>query len=365
MKIGFFYADLDQGGIQRIIVNIANYMHQKEHDVTLILRKGGGDFLSLLDEGVRIITLKESKFLFIPHLRKILKQEEYDVIFTATPVLNTYAIVARAFLPIKTKVIISEQNNTLSFFFNTKFTISKFTFLTIPFIYRFADKVVAASQGVATGLKKIVSLQDKKLTVIYNPTFTEAALNEHGTVNDPWFHLENIPTIIAVGRFVPVKNFSLLIKAVHKIVIKRPVKLIIIGDGILKESLQNEIDSLQMQDVIKLVGFQINPISWIQQAQLFVLSSNYEGFGLVIVEALAGGATIVSTDCKYGPAEILNNGQYGYLARTNDLNDLSDKIEYALDHPLDKEILIERARNYSVEAILPQYESLFLSFLKE
>ena len=118
---------------------------------------------------------------------------------------------------------------------------------------------------------------------------------------------------------------------------------------------------LGLEQSIELAGFQLNPVSWVARSDLFVLSSDYEGFGNVLVEALATGITIVSTKCNFGPPEIINYGEYGYLAEVGDETDLTNKILYALDNPLPKEKQISRAKEFHVDLIMQQYTNLFAS----
>lgn len=364
MKLAYFYRNLNQGGIQRMIVNAANYFADSGHEVTVVLMKRNGEYLPLLAPTVKVVYFKSlSKGRLFSSFVAILKEERFDVLFTATPSLNTFTIMARFVAGVKTKIVISERNNTVVFFKNSTLTLSKLTFLSIPLLYRFADAIVAVSKGLGQSLKKVALIGEKKVHVIYNPAWTPE-LNEHSLkpVLHPWFDDPTVPVIITVGRLVKAKNHELLIDAVAMVAKKRKVRLMIIGDGPLRNELQQKIDRLHMEDYVRLEGFKLNPVSWISKASLFVLSSDYEGFGNVLVEALAAGVTIVSTDCNYGPSEILG-ARYGYLVPVGDAKALAGKIEYALNYPLERELLLHRARDFSVENIMGHYQSLFTSLV--
>lgn len=360
MKVAYFYRNLNHGGIQKMLVNAANHFAAKDNEVSVILMKPGGEYIGLLDPSVKVIYFSSlKKIRLLSSFTKILKKEKFDLLFTATPSLNTFTIVARLISGIKTKIVISERNNTVVFFKNSSFSLSKLTFLSIPLLYRFADAIVAVSKGLGDSLGKVALLSAGKIHVIHNPAWSpELEKQASVPVQHDWFHVPDVPLVITVGRLVPAKNHELLIDAIALLNKEKKIRLLIIGDGILKESLQLKIEQLNMQDCIRLEGFRINPVAWINQADLFVLSSDYEGFGNVLVEALAAGITIVSTNCDYGPSEILED-RFGYLVPPKDVNALAVKIDYALKNPIGAGLLKKRAREFSTENIMRKYEKLF------
>ncbi|WP_439883474.1 glycosyltransferase [Pontibacter sp. MBLB2868] len=363
MKIAFFYRRLNQGGIQRMILNCAEYLASCGHQVSVILIKKEGEYLDILDKRVRIIPFRRTaKRSLYTSFSEILKKEEFDVLFTASPPLNIFSILCKLLTNTKTKFVISERNNTVSLFSNNKLTVSKLTFFGIPLVYRFADCVVAVSEGLADNLSSIAMIPKKKIKTIYNPAYTDH-LTKHidDEIHHPWLKNKEVPVLINVARLSTAKNQKLLIRAVAKVLKTRQVKLIIVGEGPLRNSLQDEINKLNLQESIDMVGFQIHPVSWIAKSDLFVLSSDFEGFGNVVVEALATGITVVTTACNYGPPEIVKNGEFGYLASVGNEEDLADKIIYALDHPLEKEKQIARAKEFHVDTIVQKYDELFSS----
>ncbi|WP_442589226.1 glycosyltransferase [Pedobacter sp. AW31-3R] len=365
MKIAFFYRQLGQGGIQRMIVNCANFFNDHGHEVTLILIKPGGAYHELLNTGVKVIYFETiSQLRLVGQLSGILKKGNFDLLYTATPDLNGFTILARMLSGTKTKVVISERNNTLVFFKNMKWSLSKLSFLTIPFLYRYADAIVAVSEGVKKGLKNVALLQEKRITVIYNPAYPPLLDDQLKipVVHD-WFEDKDVPVIVTVGRLTEAKNHVLLLDAMTLLRSKRPVRLIIVGEGPMRDVLKRKIQVYNLGGVVELAGFQLNPVAWMKSADVFVLSSDYEGFGNVLVEALAAGTTIVSTDCNYGPAEIVGT-DFGYLTPTGDARSLAGQIDYALDHPIDKLKLRSRAQDFSLDHIMEQYSRLFKSLLE-
>lgn len=364
MKIAFFYRELDQGGIQRMLIDCTNYFAENGYDVSFVLMKRSDDYHELLNNKVKIIYFESiKKAQLYRSFANILKKEQFDVLYSATPALNIFTIMTKMLSGTKTKIIISEHNNTLVFFRNMNFTISKLTYLTIPLLYRFADGIIAVSKGVGEGLRKVALIPENKIRVIHNPAYSPIIREQlKQKAEHRWFNEPEIPVFITVGRLTEAKNHDLLLDAMSLVVKSRKARLMIIGEGHLREDLQNKIKALNLTDVVDLVGFIVNPVAWMSKADVFVLSSNYEGFGIVLVEALAAGTTIVSTDCDYGPEEILDT-RYGYLVPVGNAVELAKKMEYALDHPLQKELLIQRAEQFSVDQIMKQYTNMFDSMV--
>lgn len=359
MKLAYFYRNLNHGGIQRMIVNAANYFAAQGHDVSVVLMRSGGEYIELLSKNVKVIYFKSSnKTLLFKSFSSILRQEQFDLLFTATPSLNTFTVLGRFFSGVRTRIVISERNNTTVFFRNSSLTLSKMTFIAIPFLYRFADAIVAVSRGLALSLNKIALVSPDKIHVIYNPVWTPQ-LEEQSRldVQHEWFDTD-VPVIITAGRLVAAKNHSLLIDAIALLRKRMKVRLLIVGDGVLRSSLEAKIKDQNLDDCVRLEGFKLNPVAWMSKADLFVLSSDYEGFGNVLVEALAAGLTIVSTDCDFGPSEILEGG-FGYLTPVGDAVALAATIELALKNPIDKFKLRERAKRFGAQDIMKRYDELF------
>ncbi|MCF2504703.1 glycosyltransferase [Dyadobacter sp. CY107] len=361
MKILIFYRNLRQGGVQRMMVNFANHMIETGSEVTLLLISREGEFLSLVKPNVKIKTLEANGKNYLKALVAELKYGRYDSMFTATPTLNTLSILSQKLSGTRTRVIISERSDTTREFLDGGIKTYKLSFLLIPLLYRFAHAIVAVSKGVASGLGKFAWLDEKKIHVIYNPAFDSSQQYQlHEPVDEPWLEKKETQVVISAGRLTEQKNFPLLFNAV-KLIKERGIslRLIIIGDGPLRVSLQNLIDDLGLTENVKMVGFKINPIAWISKSDVFVMSSAWEGFGNILVDALASGTTIVSTACKSGPAEILADGKYGYLTSVSDPNEMADKILYALAHPMPQSELLERAKSFERSTIMRKYESLF------
>ena len=176
----------------------------------------------------------------------------------------------------------------------------------------------------------------------------------------PWLDGPGSQVILAAGRLVEVKDFSSLLAAFALLVACRPARLIVLGQGRLRARLTSEAEALGVADLVDFPGFVRNPYAFMAKASLFVLSSRSEGLSNVLVEALACGCPIVSTDCPFGPGEILEDGRWGDLVPVGDVKVLSETMGRALDRPPPREALRQRAAAFGVEPAVTRYEELLL-----
>ncbi|MGB3695405.1 MAG: glycosyltransferase, partial [Spirulinaceae cyanobacterium] len=167
------------------------------------------------------------------------------------------------------------------------------------------------------------------------------------------------PGILAVGRLLPPKDFDTLIQAFAQLRKKRPLRLLILGEGNLRSGLESLISNLGISADVSLPGYTNNPYCYMAKAGVFVLSSHFEGLPTVIIEALACNCQVVATDCPYGPQEILANGEFGHLVPVGDVTALASAIELALDQPINIEKLKQRSENFTVLSSVDAYLKLF------
>jgi glycosyltransferase involved in cell wall biosynthesis len=214
------------------------------------------------------------------------------------------------------------------------------------------------SQGVAKNLVDM-GLPSEKIEVIYNPIVTpELSEKLQESLNHPWFLPGQPPVILGVGRLQKQKDFPTLIHAFAKVRQQQPLRLMILGEGSERSNLESLVQELGIAKDVVFPGFVANPYAYMAQAAVLVLSSAWEGFGNVLVEALAAGTPIVSTDCESGPAEILANGQYGKLVPVGNAEDMAKAIAAILEDTPDGEVLKQRANEFSLEKALTKYGKL-------
>lgn len=196
------------------------------------------------------------------------------------------------------------------------------------------DAIVAVSEGVREDFAHFAGIPTAHITRIYNPIVTED-LDAKTSIDPqhPWLTSPTEPVIVSVGRLSEAKNFPLLVSAFERLRAERPARLIIVGDGPLREELQARITRSPFAQDIDLTGFRDNPFAFMARSDLFVMSSDWEGFGNVLAEALACGAPAVATDCPHGPREILDGGRYGPLIPAGDAQALAAAMSEVLDDP--------------------------------
>ncbi len=229
-------------------------------------------------------------------------------------------------------------------------------------VFSAASGVVAVSRGVSENLATVVGVQADKITMIYNPVCSpDIRILAENEPDHPWFSDDGPPVILGVGRLVSQKDFSTLIEAFRHVRANRPYRLVILGDGPLRSTLEARIAKFGLGDCVSLPGWVANPFAFMARAALFVLSSRHEGLGNVLVEALACGCPAVSTDCPAGPAEIL--GDPTLLAPVGDAEALARIMRRALDEPADKAALRAKAARFSVERSIDGYETLIADVL--
>lgn len=327
-----------------------------------MLAKREGDYLSQVPSNVNLVDIKASKLAFSTNLLgSYLRETKPDVLISANERVNIVALMARKLYRPKTRVIISVHTNNTEQIANRDASFYKKIVLKIArLVYKWADQVVAVSEGVARDAIKIFKLSPDNVTVIYNPIVTSEINDKMKMqVDHPWFNRPGGPVIIGVGRLVAQKDFFTLVDSFVEVKKASPdAKLIILGEGEKRKALENKISALGLKNDVSLPGFVENPYSYLHNASVFVLSSAWEGFGNVLVEAMATGTPVVSTDCPSGPSEILDKGRYGPLVPPGDAEKLAHSIIAVLNKPPEPALLKRRASNFTVGNAVNEYIEL-------
>jgi glycosyltransferase involved in cell wall biosynthesis len=359
-KIAFILASLVGGGVERMTLNLAEEFARRGYEVDLLVADARGEYAEFVPASVNLIDLKKPRLLScIPEIRTYLVKKKPDVFISAKDYINLVVIMAKLLARSKTNLIVTTHTNISRQLEVLNSRSFKVIAKLVQHFYRFADHVVGVSKGVAEDLQKITGLDKKKVHVVYNPVVTDELLAKaKEDVEHPWFH-EDVPVAVTVGRFDKAKDYPTLLNAMRVLQGSKHVRLIFVGDGAEKEHLLSLADQYKLNDVVDFVGFQSNPYPFMRKADIFVLSSAYEGFGVVIAEALAVGTPVVSTDCPSGPFEILDGGKYGPLVKVGDYIGLSKAIEATIDNSTPREELIERSLLFTIENSADSYEKLF------
>lgn len=359
-KIAFFLPSLAGGGAERVCVNLAAGFLARGLEVEFVLVKAEGPLLHAVPAGAKVIDLSSRRTLTaVLPLATYLRREKPYALIAAPDHANLVAVWGRILADSPTRVVITHHIHPTLSIHNTPKLQEKMYPTLLRAFQPWVDCMVAVSQGVANDLASLAHLPRESICVVYNPIVTQDLVDlTFAPINHPWFYEGEPPVILAAGRLVAQKDYPTLLKAFAVLRERRVARLIILGEGKERKKLQILIRELGIQDDVELPGFSGCPYAFMSRSRVFALSSAWEGFGNVLVEALACGTQVVSTDCPSGPAEILDYGTFGRLVAVGDYSALADAIEEALDHPMKVESLKERAHAFSVDAAVEGYSAL-------
>ena len=362
---------LKGGGAERVVVNLLKGLSRRDFSITLLLYEGIFDYL--LPENVEVITLgiRSSRnilkttrgfILKIISIARLIKKNKPDIVFSLLSDTNVITILARSLSGVHTKVIVSERNHPSLSLKNALYGgITKFL---MRYCYPKAERIIAISQGIKKDLVENFNLPGEKIEVIYNPVdIAEIETLSADEISHPWFN-DELPIIISIGRLTKQKGHSWLIKVFSIVRQSLPCRLVIIGTGEEEENLVNMVNALGLKNDVEFLGFQRNPFKYMARSSLFISASRYEGFGNVLVEAMALGLPVISTDCPSGPAEIIEHGKNGILVPTEDEGRLERTILNLLTNDelrrkLSGEAKI-RAQYFALDKRVEQYSDVFL-----
>jgi glycosyltransferase involved in cell wall biosynthesis len=359
MRIALLVPTLEIGGVERAFINLANGLQESNVEVDLVIGRAGGDMGRHLQAGTRVFDLASDRMLMsIPKLAKYLRKRSPYALIAAMTHSGAAAVLARLAARSKVKIVATEHNTMSKIVANTR----GLKYRLMPFWSRWTfnsvDHIVAVSGGVADDLSVQTGIPRSKFQVIYNPVISDSLYEAaKAPVEHPWFQAGKPPVVIAVGRLDAQKDFSMLIRAFRLVRDSRLVRLVILGEGPDRSRIESVVREQRLAEDVALPGFEHNPYRFMNRSAVFALSSAWEGFGVVLVEALALGLPVVSTNCTYGPAEILCNGKYGTLVPVSDHQAMAKALLHALDGP-SLYINSEYIRKFKTRNVASQYISL-------
>ena len=351
-SVAFLLRDLGEGGAERSSLRLAKGLARDGMAVTLFLLKKKGPMLAEVEKGVEVVDLGNS------FLRLLARLRSGRIDFLLPIYTSMSALLAKVILRAPWHVVLSQRN---MFTMDRGPIQTRLRFLRSRLLFPFASACVCISQGVADEMRTLGLIGEEKIHVIYNPVITDKLLSDmEEPAKHSWFDEGAPPVILGVGRLGDQKDFSTMIRAFALLASRYPnLRLLILGEGKERPMLEKLVREKNLTGRVSLPGYAPNPYPCMKRAALFVLTSRFEGFGNVVAEALACGCTVVSADCKSGPAEILDSGKYGYLARVGDAEDVARAMEEALSHPLPPEALKKRALVFSDRRAVEEYKRLF------
>ncbi|BDA68174.1 glycosyl transferase, group 1 family protein [Rivularia sp. IAM M-261] len=362
-KIACFLPSLFGGGAEKAAIKLFKGMSGGDFTLDLVLADATGPYLNQVPKEVRVVDLGAGRVLkAILPLARYLKHHKPDALISHLEYANVAAALAKEISGTNTKLVLVEQNNLSASIKNSKSLLNRVFSLLVHTLYPRAGAIVGVSKGVAEDLESILAFPKGKVHVIHNPIVDDEILKKAQVhVEHPWFKQGEAPVFVAVGRLSEQKDFQNLIQAFSLLRKQKQAKLIILGEGELRAELELSINALGIAEDISLPGFVDNPYAYMYNAKAFVLSSRWEGLPTVIIEAMACGCSVVSTNCPSGPNEILDEGKYGYLVPVQDSVALSEAMVAVLDNTVSRETLLKRAQDFSVERSVSEYLSLLFA----
>lgn len=349
------------GGVEKMMVNLINQIATyAELKIDLLLIRDSSDFLKLLSPEVNQIKLgsRHSASSIFP-IRRYLLNNHPDAILVAKERAGKSALIARFLAGNSCKVVLRLGTN-LSTAMQGKSWLSRFfRFQSIRFFYPHFNAIVAVSQGVARDTQQISGVLMDNIHVIRNPVITDKLLTlSQIPPAHPWLVEKTDPVILGIGRLTRQKGFDTLIRAFALINQTIPSRLVILGDGNLRQQLVDLAIELGVGDRVDFPGFSDNPYSILRAADLFILSSRWEGSPNALTEAMALGTQIVSTNCPSGPSELLQQGNIAPLVAVDDVEALAEAAIEVLRNPVDKVRIVSAVAEYHPEIAAKAYLSL-------
>ncbi|HKS04793.1 MAG TPA: glycosyltransferase [Gemmatimonadaceae bacterium] len=345
--ISLFMPSLAGGGAERMMLNLAREFCGTGARVTLVLATSTGEYAHLVPPSVEVVDLNRPGVVTaIPRLAQYLRRTKPDSMLVTLDHAAVAAIFANGIARAGTKVFVRQACGVSS---QERPTLKE---RLLPWVqkvaYPFAEKVLAVSRGVADDIHITLGVPRERIEVLANPVLTddlhELALKPAG---HPWVDEPSGPIILAAGRLHRQKGFDTLIDAFAMVPRSIGARLIILGEGTLRATLTEHAARLGVRELVSMPGFAKNPFAFMRRASVFVLSSRWEGMPGVLLQAMACGCPVVSTNCPSGPDEILNDGQLGPLVRVDDAAGMAEAIQSVLKKPTPADALRAAVSPYS------------------
>jgi glycosyltransferase involved in cell wall biosynthesis len=332
-SVTIFLPTLAGGGAERCMAIVAGALAAQGTDVTMALANAEGPFLADLHPAVGVLDLRAaSAWGALPGLVRHLRSARPTALLAAMSHANVVAALAHRMAASRARLVLSERAHLSSVLAEFPGLRMRMTRALMGLTYPWADAVVAVSDGVAQDLGKHVALAADRVLTIYNPVVDDRLRHlrdlrpEH-----PWLASADVPVVLAAGRLIAQKDFATLLEAFARLRSERPARLVILGDGELRDPLLAHAQRLGIGDDVSLPGFASNPFAAMRAAGVFVLSSRFEGLPGALIQAMACGTPVISTDCPSGPREVLEGGRWGPLVPVGDAAALAAAMATVLD----------------------------------
>jgi glycosyltransferase involved in cell wall biosynthesis len=345
------------GGAQRDIILLCNALAAKGVNVTVMALHEDGPLRSLLDPAVRVTAIPGRQLRYaIPGLRRVIRQVEPAVVVSSEAGLNLCTLIAVRSMPRRhrPKLVLREVGSPSIALHRDPYRSNRIAYRILRRLYRYADRIVTLTEGARCDLAKNFAVPETMIAVMGANAVIPPAMADRLRRRDGETGRES-DLIVNVGRLSPEKDHRTLLHAMTLLPANRRYRLAIVGEGSEREALEKLTRAYGLADRVIFVGQVPDPFVWMMRARLAICSSIYEGLCNAIIEALACGTPVVSTDCPYGPREILQGGRYGTLTPVGDAAAMANAIAEAMQRIPDRRALIDRGLQYTAAAAAERF----------
>jgi glycosyltransferase involved in cell wall biosynthesis len=355
------------GGSRRDVIFLCNALAEKGVPVTILTLREAGPLRPLLDSRVPVVEIPGGRIrsAFFG-MRRAIRAIAPRMVLCSESSLNICCLAAARTLPQSNRpgILLREVASPSAAQQHDPSWQGRLSYQILHRLYRFADRVITLTDGARNDLIENFSVPaDKVVAMRANAVITPEIAERIALWDGEEGREENL--IVSVGRLSPEKNHRLLLQALTLLRHKRPWRLALVGDGPERPALEEFVKANGLADQVTFVGYSADPFAWLMRARLAVCSSVYEGLCNAIIEALGCGTPVVSTDCPFGPCEILQNGRHGTLVPAGDAIALSAAIDSALDRPVDRPKLFARALDYTADRAADNFLEIVGELLRE
>jgi glycosyltransferase involved in cell wall biosynthesis len=391
-RIVFFMSSLAGGGAERVVLSLAAEYVKRGHQADVLVVTRRGELVSEVPESVNVvelgagglvsalgallqlpfstfgrvlptmITRRRKKIRGLPRLATYLRQQQPDVLLATTEVANLISLWAGRLARADTRLFVKSDISMRTWAANTSDALHRRLPRLVAAWYPRARGIVCVSAGLAEELGEMTDVERARIHVIYNPVdcrrIAELAAQK---LDHPWFQPGQPPVVLAAGRLHRQKDYPTLLQAFARLRRRQACRLVIIGEGPERGRLASLAAQLGISEDVQLPGFQTNPFAYMARAGVFVLSSAWEGLSNVLIEALACGCPVVSTDCPHGPAEVLDGGKYGTLVPVANPAALAQALQATLDRKTGAAEAQQRAGYFDIGVVADRYWQLFFA----
>jgi len=352
--ISFLQVGPGIGPITNNNFRFAKALHERGYDVDMVGTKVSKDVCAKAPKFVNVVDLNVSlSFQYVAPIVSYLNTRSPEAIFCSGPTTHITCGLARMISRYKGSVVYRSHIET-SLYLSERSWLNRTILLSLMRKTKnLCDYNVAASRGAADDLAQCLKIASSEVNVLYNPCIDDDMLelsNQH--IDHKWLVSKDCPVIITAARLADQKSIDVLLKAFQIVLTTHDARLIILGDGPLRDELIELADLLEISEKVDFAGHVGNPYAYMRQADLFVLSAKYEGFANVVAEALAVGCPVVSTDAPSGPREILRDGEFGQLVPVGNYDALAKAMIQSLFSSNENQRLKERGRAFHAERLV-------------